>query len=135
MFFPDVLTKIPRGNADPVAWIAEQSKRIQEDPALSPEEKAARKISIFTDKYPKPVVMPGLETVFGHIDHAVNLVGEDHVGIGSDYDGIPYACAGIEDIGKLGNLVDLMRRRGYAQTAIDKIMGGNLLRVFREIAG
>jgi membrane dipeptidase len=135
MFFPDFLTKIPRAKVDAITWITEESARINGDPSLTLEEKAQRKLPLFTEKYPRPEVIPGVEAVFEHIDYVVHLAGEDHVGIGSDFDGIPYSCSGLEDIGKIGNLVDLMRRRGYSEDLIAKVMGTNLLRVMKAVTG
>ena len=70
-----------------------------------------------------------------HIDYIVNFVGDDHAAIGSDFDGIPYSCKGLEDLSKLDSLVGVMRRRGYSDSRIEKIMGGNVLRVVRETLG
>jgi membrane dipeptidase len=70
--------------------------------------------------------------VLKHIDHAVKTVGSDHVGIGSDYDGISgMVPEGLEDVSKFPELVKGMMRLGYSDADIRKIMGGNLLRVMR----
>jgi len=135
MFFPDFLTEIPRAEVNVLTWITEEFARINGDPSLTLEEKAERKLPLFAEKYPRPDVIPSVDAVFEHIDYVVHLVGEDHVGIGSDFDGIPYCCSGLEDIGKLGNLVDLMRRRGYSEDSIAKVMGTNLFRVMKAVMG
>jgi membrane dipeptidase len=135
IFFPDFLTEIPRAKVNALTWITEEFARINGDPSLTLEEKAERKLPLFTETYPRPEVIPSVEAVFEHIDYVVHLVGEDHVGIGSDFDGIPYCCSGLEDIGKLGNLVDLMRSRGYSEETISKVMGTNLLRVMKAVMG
>lgn len=73
--------------------------------------------------------------VAGHIDHAVKLAGIDHVGIGSDFDGISGPPNGLEDIGKMPNLTAELLRRGYKEGDVKKILGGNLLRVIRAVCG
>ena len=70
-----------------------------------------------------------------HIDHAVKIAGIDHVGIGSDFDGITAPPKGLEDISKMPALAAALRRKGYSDQDIRKIFGLNTLRVFREVAG
>jgi membrane dipeptidase len=69
----------------------------------------------------------------GVVDRAINLVGEDHVSIGSDFDGGPELPRPMRDIRDLPMITDAMLRRGYSEERIRKFLGGNLLRVFREI--
>src|SRR5580693_2938424 len=71
------------------------------------------------------------EAIVDHIDHAVKLVGADHVGLGSDFDGsvMPH---GMEDCSKLPKLTEAMLRRGYSEEDIRKILGLNTLRVMEE---
>ncbi len=66
-----------------------------------------------------------------HIDHAVKLVGADHVGLGSDFDGATMPI-GMEDVSKIPQLTEDMLRRGYNEDDIRKILGGNTLRVMAE---
>jgi membrane dipeptidase len=100
---------------------------------MTADEKAKRKFDLICKEYPKPSTVTTAEAVFQHIDYVVNLVGEDHAAIGSDFDGIPYSCAGLEHIGKLEALVDVMRRHGYSEDRIEKIMGGNVRRILTEM--
>jgi membrane dipeptidase len=74
-----------------------------------------------------------LDRVLDHIDHMVRVAGVDHVALGSDYDGIPQAPTGLEDVSKLPNLTAGLQRRGYSAENIHKILGGNALRVFRTV--
>lgn len=69
----------------------------------------------------------------GVVDRAIGLVGEDHVSLGSDFDGGPPLPRGMRDIRDLPMITDAMLRRGYSQERIRKFLGGNLLRVFRQI--
>ncbi len=69
--------------------------------------------------------------VVDHIDHAVKLAGADHVGLGSDFDGanMPY---GLEDASKLPKITEALLRKGYSESDIRKILGGNTLRVMEQ---
>jgi membrane dipeptidase len=69
----------------------------------------------------------------GVVARAIDLVGEDHVALGSDFDGGPPLPRGMRDIRDLPMITDAMLRRGYAEGRIRKFLGGNLLRVFRQI--
>jgi membrane dipeptidase len=68
------------------------------------------------------------EKIIEHIDHVVKLVGPDHVGLGSDFDGANMP-EGMEDCSKLPKITEALLRRGYSEDAVRKILGGNLLRV------
>jgi membrane dipeptidase len=69
------------------------------------------------------------------IDHIVKVAGIDHVGIGGDFDGVPSVPQGLEDVSKMPALTAALMKRGYAEKDIQKIMGGNTLRVIREVVG
>jgi membrane dipeptidase len=86
----------------------------------------------FRKKHPYPFAT--LETVLDHIDHVVKLVGIDHVGIGSDYDGVGDSLpVGLKDVASYPNLIEGLLKRGYQDADIEKILSGNLLRVWREV--
>lgn len=75
-----------------------------------------------------------LEDVLDHIDHVVELVGIEFVGIGSDYDGVGDSLpVGLKDVASYPNLVQGLMDRGYARGDIEKILGGNLMRVWRAV--
>jgi membrane dipeptidase len=71
------------------------------------------------------------ERIIDHIDHAVKLVGADHVGLGSDFDGASMP-EGMEDASKLPKITEALMRKGYSDDDIRKILGGNLLRVMAQ---
>jgi membrane dipeptidase len=71
------------------------------------------------------------ERIIDHIDHAVKLVGSDHVGLGSDFDGASMP-EGMEDASKLPKITEALMRKGYSDDDIRKILGGNLLRVMEQ---
>ena len=82
----------------------------------------------------KDLNRPGIKEVVDHIDHAVNVAGIDAVGIGSDFDGIEVAPAGLDDISKIGLVFDEMARRGYSEGEIEKVAGLNFMRVLSDVA-
>lgn len=77
---------------------------------------------------------PSYKLIADHIDHVVSLVGVDHVGIGSDYDGIEITPDGMEDVSMMPNLFEELRTRGYSEEDLTKIAGGNFFRVLEQAA-
>jgi membrane dipeptidase len=81
-----------------------------------------------------PYPFADLEDVLDHIDRAVALAGIDHVGIGSHYDGVDDTLPnGLKDVSTYPNLVAGLLRHGYDEEAIEKILGGNLMRVWQAV--
>jgi membrane dipeptidase len=81
----------------------------------------------------KNLPVPSYTAIADHIDHAVRVGGIDHVGLGSDFDGIESAPKGMEDVSKIPDLVRELARRGYNEQDLEKILGGNVLRVMRQV--
>ena len=82
-------------------------------------------------QYP-PIPVP-LTRVADHIDLVVELAGIDHVGIGSDYDGVSALPEGLEDVSRYPALIEELLTRGYNEEDIRKILSGNLMRVWGEV--
>jgi len=80
-----------------------------------------------------PPVATGVADVADHIDHVVSLVGVEHVGLGSDFDGVTHLPAGLEDVSGYPNLIAELLRRGYSEEDVRKICGENLLRVWQRV--
>lgn len=76
---------------------------------------------------------PDMKVIADHIDHAVQVGGVDSVGLGSDFDGVDAIPRGFEDVSKLPDLVRELIRRGYSEQNLEKILGGNVLRVMRRV--
>ena len=77
---------------------------------------------------------PPLKSLIDHIDHIAKVAGVDHVGLGSDFDGVSGATpTGIDSAADLPKITQALLDRGYNAEDIKKILGGNLLRVFREV--
>ena len=99
----------------------------KDDPARLAREKRRLELA-FDARLPRP----GVERIADHMDHVVKLVGVDHVGIGSDFDGATMP-RGMEDVSKLPSLTAELLRRGYSEPDLVKILGGNLLRVMERV--
>ncbi len=76
---------------------------------------------------------PPLSLVVDHIDRVVQLAGIDHVGLGSDFDGMPFLPEELKDVGDFPNITVELVRRGYSDEDIRKILGGNVLRVLADV--
>jgi len=84
----------------------------------------------FADRIPRPP----LSALIDHIDHIAKVAGVDHVGLGSDFDGIGGQLPeGIDSAADLPKITEALMARGYSAEDCRKILGGNLLRVFREV--
>lgn len=82
------------------------------------------------DFYPKNST---LEHVVTHITHIGNIIGYDHVGLGSDFDGIPTTPEGLDDVSKFPDLVAELLRQGVSDRDAAKVVGGNVLRVWKDV--
>lgn len=79
-----------------------------------------------------PVQQGTIHDLVDHIDHIVRIAGVDHVGLGSDYDGVPTVPEQLDDVSSYPNITQALLDRGYSEQDIRKIMGENTLRVLRE---
>ncbi|MHC4274239.1 MAG: dipeptidase [Planctomycetota bacterium] len=85
----------------------------------------------WTELNPPPLAT--LEQVADHIDHVRDLIGPEHIGIGSDYDGMWLPPVGLEDVSTYPGLLVELLRRGYSDEDVARIMGLNILRVMRDV--
>ena len=99
---------------------------------MTDEERAElrKSFSELNEKYPNPPAT--VKHVADHIDHIVKVAGIDHVGIGCDFDG-GGGIEGVFDASEVMNITIELVRRGYTEEQIEKIWGGNLIRVFKEV--
>ncbi len=115
--------------------MAEVANSIAAEPSLSGkalDDYAAEQMH--KDMKAKPTFAT-IDDAVAHVDHAVKVAGIDHVGIGSDFDGISSPPKGLEDISKMPALKAALKKQGYSDEDIKKIFGGNALRVLREVTG
>ncbi|MBN2246087.1 MAG: dipeptidase [Candidatus Aminicenantes bacterium] len=82
------------------------------------------------EKYPRQQAT--LKDLVDHIDYAVDLIGIDHVGIGTDFDG-GGSVEGCSDVSQMYHITEELLRRGYSEIEIQKIWGGNIMRVFNQV--
>src|SRR5581483_5933348 len=80
-----------------------------------------------------PTPRGSVHTVVDHIEHIIQVAGIDHVGLGSDFDGIPTVPDQLEDVSKYPVITQELLNRGYTKEQIIKVLGGNLLRAFRKV--
>jgi membrane dipeptidase len=115
-------------NPDGARRVAEARKELR---AKYPDTAQYRKaLGEWFDANPMPRATLG--QVADHVDHLVKTAGIDHVGIGSDFDGINSTPIGLEDVSCFPRLTEELLRRGYSAADIHKILGGNVLRAFRR---
>ena len=98
-----------------------------------PEDSVDSRMDAFREAHPIPRGDVG--TVADHIDHIVEVAGVEHVGVGSDWDGTSVLPRGLGDVSGLPNLTRELLRRGYSEVEVEKILGGNMLRVLRGVEG
>lgn len=106
---------------------------ILEKEGLGFRDEAAKPI---IEKFRKsnPTAFADIAIVADHIDHVVKLAGIDHVGFGSDFDGVGDSLpTGLKDVSDYPNLIYTLLERGYSETDIEKICSGNLMRVWGEV--
>ncbi len=97
------------------------------DPASSTKRAAWNKVQAELQALKRP----SYKLIADHIDHVVDLVGIDHVGIGSDYDGIEVTPEGMEDISKMPLLFEELKSRGYTENDLSKIASDNFFRLLK----
>jgi len=95
-------------------------------------ERAKAAMAEWDAGHPRPVVT--LAMVADHIEHIRHVAGVDHVGIGSDFDGIPNTPQGLEGVDKFPALLKELAKRGWTDEELGKVAGANMLRVLREAA-
>jgi len=75
---------------------------------------------------------PPFKSLIDHIDHIAKTAGVDHVGLGSDFDGVSSLPEGLDSVADLPKITEALAERGYSKEALQKILGGNLIRTFQE---
>ncbi|MCA9698000.1 MAG: membrane dipeptidase, partial [Myxococcales bacterium] len=106
---------------------------VLDEHGLSRDDPAAKElVEAYRAEHPIPHV--ALSVVADHIDHVVEIVGIDHVGLGSDFDGVGDSLpAGLEDVSMYPHLIRELLDRGYGEADIQKICSGNALRVWQAV--
>jgi membrane dipeptidase len=130
-FYPVFLsTEVARASADRDKRLELQTEALKKQYGSdTPEYDAAQKKLMDANPLPK---VPWTRIV-DHIDHIAKVAGIDHVGLGSDFDGIPTTPVGMEDVSDMPKIRAELKRRGYSESDIRKIMGENFMRVFAAV--
>ena len=111
---------------------AEIAPMVQQASADEPGDAVHKKMArdrVRQQEYARRLPPVNVARIVDHIDHIVKLTGVDHVGIGSDFDGVQITTSDLATIAELPNLTKELLRRGYSETDVNKILGGNMLRV------
>ena len=128
-FAPSFLTEAAQKQSAEL-WPIMRAFMKENDVAMGSPEFRVRLDQYYAD-HPKEEA--SVADVANHIGHVVELVGIDHVGLGSDFDGITETPVGLEDVSAYPNLIAELLRRGYSEEDVRKICGENLLRVWSEV--
>lgn len=121
----DVRLSRDKAEKDVAAYLTEHSIALGSDEAHAYTRQFERE---------HPQAFADISDVVAHIDHVVALVGEDCVGLGSDFDGVGDSLpVGLKDVSAYPNLIYRLLKKGYSEESIRKICGGNLMRVWRDV--
>jgi membrane dipeptidase len=115
------------------AWNKLQTAEQDRQKVAHPSDPAAVKAAVDAWTVANPAPRATIADVADHIDHIRKVAGIDHIGIGSDFDGITQVVLDLDDVSKYPNLTAELLRRGYSDGDIKKILGQNVLRVMREV--
>ena len=120
------------------AWNEQKSERDKAMRDAEEKDHAAGKPFTFEEEvklekeWGAKIPRPPFKSLIDHIDHMAKVAGVDHVGLGSDFDGVAALPQGIDSVADLPKITQALVERGYTAEQIHKILGGNLLRVMRE---
>jgi membrane dipeptidase len=109
--------------------VAQATAKLKAEGKPVPNELAEQIAKTYTAKIPRPP----LSILIDHIDHIAKIAGIDHVGLGSDFDGISSTPEGMDSAADLPKITQALMARGYSAADMDKILGGNFLRVFAKV--
>ena len=116
---------------------AEIATMVQDASAAEPGDAVHKKLArdrVRQREYVRRLPPVNVARIVDHIDHIVKLVGVDHVGIGSDFDGVQITTSDLATVADLPNLTKELLRRGYSESDVSKILGGNMLRVMEQLS-
>ncbi|MFT4652569.1 MAG: membrane dipeptidase [Kangiellaceae bacterium] len=131
-----IMINFGSGFVSPTARLWRDNMAKQRQALIDTFGQDSEQVTSFNDAYTSnnPYPFANLDTVLDHIDHVVKLVGIEHVGIGSDYDGVGDSLPeGLKDVSTFPNLIKGLLGRGYSETDIQKILNENLLRVWLAV--
>ncbi len=131
-----IMINFGSGFVSPAARIWRDKLGEQRDVLIQTFGEDSPEVAAFNKQYREenPYPFASLSLVLDHIDHVVKLVGIEHVGIGSDYDGVGDSLpTGLKDVSTFPKLIEGLLSRGYTEQDITKILSGNLIRVWKDV--
>lgn len=108
-------------------------KELDERLKDQPEDVRSRAHEQAETQWASKIPRPQFKSLIDHFDHIAKVAGVDHVGIGSDFDGVTSMPEGMDSVADLPKITEALMERGYTAQDMRKILGGNLLRVFKEV--
>jgi membrane dipeptidase len=133
-FFPAFIDESWR-----LAWIAQKPERQKAHDAVEAPYKAQGLPVPYAESnkidraFAAKIGRAPFTSLIDHFDHIIQIAGIDHIGIGTDFDGIPVPPEGIDSAADLPKVTAALVARGHSADELQKLLGGNLLRVFREV--
>ena len=127
-------------NAWNKAWDQTRPERkAQHEKVAKPYRETGKRLPYFVSnavdrEFAARMQRPPFESLIAHFDHMLRVAGTEHVGIGTDFDGIPGLPEGIDSAADLPRIADALGRKGYGSDEIANVLGGNVMRVFGEAA-
>jgi membrane dipeptidase len=115
------------------AQIAAEVQQASAQESGGPGRKKMARDRVRRREYARRLPPVTVSRLVDHIDHIVKLVGVDHVGVGSDFDGILATLSDLPTVAEFPNLTKELLRRGYSEEDVDKILGGNVLRLMEQV--
>ncbi|MEQ1857419.1 MAG: dipeptidase [Longimicrobiales bacterium] len=136
---PDSMNDALDATEAPIIWSHAGARAIHDHPRNVPDQVLRRVrenggvvMVVFYPDFLTSREVATIATVADHIEHVAAIAGVDHVGLGSDFDGIPRVPVGLEDVSKFPELLAELVRRGWSESDLAKLAGENILRVMRE---
>jgi len=120
-------------------YICNHNRNVRDDILLKVKENKGIIMITFVNSYvncpPNFTNKTTIANVIAHINHVKGLIGVDHLGLGGDYDGVTQLPEGLEDVSKFPNLMEALKKDGWPDDDLKKLIGQNLIRVFRDVEG
>lgn len=131
-FYPSFIKSgIPKNSVALTAGLQKRMNALKGSDHMIPESKFRERLKIIREAKRKGLAT--IDDVIAHIEHVIRVAGIDHVGLGSDFDGIDHAPLGLGEVNELPNLTRAFLQKGYPPSDIEKILGLNFLRVFERV--
>jgi len=125
-FYPSYVSEAVR------LWAADENAEEARQKSLHPDDPAAATAAVDAWEAAHPRPPATVAQVADHIEHIRDVAGIDHVGLGSDFDGVPFTPVGLEGVDCYPNLLAELIHRGWSDADLSKLVGGNVLRVLRQ---